>query len=62
MLSLGCSIEEVSEHLGHEDIQTTRKWYARILDAKRRSAIAKMDDLSRYLTMEPQPPVDRPTA
>jgi|TARA_R100001530_G_C4314147_1_gene153871 integrase len=43
MLSAGCSIEEVSEHLGHEDIQTTRKWYARIIEVKRKEAVSKME-------------------
>ena len=62
MLTAGASIEQVADHLGHEEIKTTRKWYARIIDAKRRSAIEKMNNLSRYVTTEPQPLIDRPTA
>ena len=49
-LTAGSSNEQVTDHLGHEDIQTTRKWYARIINAKRRSAVEKMDNLSRYVT------------
>ena len=41
MLSLGCSIEQVTEHLGHADIQTTRRWYARIIQDQRQQAMKK---------------------
>lgn len=41
MLSSGCTIEQVAEHLGHADIQTTRRWYARIIKDKREDAINK---------------------
>jgi integrase len=51
MLSAGCSIEEVSEHLGHEDIQTTRKWYARIIEDKRKDATKKMEKLTLGLSL-----------
>lgn len=51
MLSAGCSIEEVSEHLGHEDIQTTRKWYARIIEDKRKDATKKMEKLTLGLSI-----------
>jgi len=51
MLSAGCSIEEVSEHLGHEDIQTTRKWYARIIEDKRKDATKKMEKLTLGLSV-----------
>jgi integrase len=49
MLSSGASIEEVSSHLGHEDIQTTWKWYARIIEEKRKSATLKMEKLTMGL-------------
>ena len=49
MLSSGASIEEVSSHLGHEDIQTTWKWYARIIEEKRKSATLKMEKLTTKL-------------
>lgn len=62
MLSAGCSIEEVSEHLGHEDIQTTRKWYARIIEEKRRVATKKMEKLTHSMTESHFPPVDNPNA
>lgn len=51
MLSAGCTIEEVSEHLGHNDIQTTRKWYARIIDKKRKDAVVKMDKFTSTLSV-----------
>ena len=62
MLSAGCSIEEVSDHLGHEDIQTTRKWYARIIDEKRRDATAKLEKFARHLPFSSSPLVERPNA
>jgi len=49
MLSAGASIEEVSEHLGHEDIQTTRRWYARIIEKNRALATAKLEKFSPHL-------------
>jgi len=52
MLSAGCSIEEVSEHLGHDDIQTTRKWYARIIEKKRKSATRKMQNLTQGMSIK----------
>ena len=52
MLSSGCSIEEVSDHLGHEDIQTTRNWYARIIDVKRKQATHKLQEFSQYIANE----------
>ncbi len=61
-LTAGSSIEQVTDHLGHEDIQTTRKWQARIINAKRRPEVEKMDNLSRYVMMEPSMLVDNPTA
>lgn len=54
MLSAGCSIEEVSEHLGHSDIQTTRNWYARIIEEKRRSATKKFEKMTNNLKSLPQ--------
>ena len=51
MLSSGCLIEQVSKHIGHEDIQTTMKCYTRIIDAKRAPVIQKMNGLRRYVTM-----------
>ena len=41
MLSSGVSIEVVAEHLEHEDIQTTCKWYARMLNTKMAEAVRK---------------------
>tara|TARA_R110001583_G_scaffold45091_1_gene142421 strand:- start:10712 stop:11815 length:1104 start_codon:yes stop_codon:yes gene_type:complete len=52
MLSAGCSIEEVSEHLGHDDIQTTRKWYARIIEKERKSATRKMQNLTQSMSIK----------
>jgi integrase len=62
MFSARCSIEEVSEHLGHEDIQTTRKWYSRIIDEKRRDATVKLEKFARHLPISSSPPIDRPIA
>ena len=55
MLSAGCSIEEVSEHLGHEDIQTTRRWYARIIEHKRKDATRKMEKLTHSMSSSTSP-------
>ena len=54
MLSAGCTIEEVSEHLGHSDIQTTRNWYARIIEDKRKSATKKFEQMTYSLKSLPQ--------
>ena len=62
MLSAGCSIEEVREHLGHEDIQTTLKRYARIIDEKRRYATAKLEKFARHLPISTSPPIERANA
>ena len=52
MLSSGCLIEEVSDHLGHEDIQTTRSWHARIIDVKRKQTTHKLQQFSQYIANE----------
>jgi integrase len=49
MLTAGASIEAVADHLGHEDIQTTRSWYARILESGLRSAVEKLDKFSNNI-------------
>ena len=41
MLSSGCSVEQVAEHLGHASIETTRRWYAKIIKAQQEKAINK---------------------
>ena len=47
MLTAGASIEAVADHLGHENIQTTRTWYSRILESGLRSAVEKLDAFSK---------------
>lgn len=56
MLSSGCSIEQVAEHLGHEDIQTTRRWYARLIKDQREAAMLKFSDFVSNMVQEPVSP------
>ena len=62
MLSSGVPIEVVADHLGHEDIQTTRKWYARILDTKMAEAVRKMEEFSPIQPQKKDFIVDSSTA
>ena len=50
MLTAGASIEQVADHLGHSNIQTTRDYYARILESGLRSAVEKLDKFSHNVT------------
>ncbi len=56
MLSSGCSIEQVAEHLGHADIQTTRRWYARIIQDQRQQAMKKFSKFVSNMVQEPVSP------
>ena len=56
MLSSGCSIEQVAEHLGHESIQTTRKWYARIIKDQRQEAMKKFSKFVSHTVKSPISP------
>jgi len=56
MLSSGCSIEQVAEHLGHENIQTTRKWYARIIKDQRQQAMKKFSSFVSDMVQSPVSP------
>ena len=50
MLTAGASIEQVADHLGHSNIQTTRDYYARILESGLRNAVEKLDKFSHNVT------------
>mgnify|MGYP001469956132 CR=1 FL=1 len=44
--------EQVADHLGHSNIQTTRDCYARILESGLRNAVEKLDKFSHNVTTE----------
>ena len=53
MLSSGYSIEQVAEHLGHEDIQTTRGCYARLIKDQRKATMLKFSDFVPNMIQKP---------
>lgn len=46
----GCAFKEVSNRIKDEDVQTTRRCFPRIINAKGMLAIAKINNLARYVT------------
>tara|TARA_Y100001951_G_C11278117_1_gene263339 strand:- start:197 stop:1228 length:1032 start_codon:yes stop_codon:yes gene_type:complete len=53
MLSSGCSIDQVADHLGHSDTKITRRHYAKLMESKREEAVELFEKRLNHLISSP---------
>ncbi len=53
MLSSGCSIDQVADHLGHSDTKITRRHYAKLMESKREEAVHLFEKKLNHLVSSP---------